>query len=140
MNYIDNYFSKIYGNQCPENSINTFIYARSNFAAEEGDCEKQVHAAKGFIQSHPNLHLKGIYMDIGSGSDFSRPALQKMLADIPHNDIQVILIQDVARLSRNIFHTFELARLFDNHKIACFCLISVELINLKDFIMPIIDF
>ena len=130
MTYNKKIENKINGKQCSENAVNTVIYARTNLAAEKSDCENQVQTAKEFIQQHPNLILKDIYADDGySSNNLTRSEYQRMIKDIENGDIQLILIRDLSRLSRDMEQVIELTRFFSNHEVTCFCLNSNRVIQ-----------
>ncbi len=111
MSYADDIRTKIYGEFCPENTVNAAIYARvsTNNEGQKESCDNQVAYAMNYIEQHPNIVLKGLYMDKGiSGkNDDNRPEYQKMLKAIEDGKIQVVIIKDYSRSNRSR-NSFEL--------------------------------
>ncbi|MCH5171297.1 MAG: recombinase family protein [Erysipelotrichales bacterium] len=81
------------------------------------------------IQSQRNLltkyaednewHIFDIYIDDGySGTNFNRPAFQKMIKDIEQNRIDIVITKDLSRLGRNYIQTgFYTDDYFPNHNV-----------------------
>ena len=62
----------------------------------------QEEQLKLFAVNH-NIDVKKVFVDNGySGTNFNRPAFQEMLDYIKSNDIDVILVKSLDRISRNI--------------------------------------
>lgn len=84
------------------------IYARvsTDEQAENGtSLESQVQACTRFVRDHaPQLDVVP-YVDSGiSGRLLERPRLQAMLADVSQGGIQLVVVWDPDRLSRNLAH------------------------------------
>ena len=77
-------------------------------SAIEGSLVNQKYRLKAFLdlknaQAHPWGHLIDFYIDDGfSAKDTRRPAYQRMMLDIKRKKIDMILVSDLSRLSRNI--------------------------------------
>ena len=55
-----------------------------------------------FIDEHPAISLYDYYIDDGwSGTDFNRPAFQRMMADITTKKINCVIVKDLSRFGRN---------------------------------------
>ena len=55
-----------------------------------------------FIAEHPTINLHDYYIDDGwSGTDFERPAFQRMMADITTKKINCVIVKDLSRFGRN---------------------------------------
>ena len=55
-----------------------------------------------FLQERPEIAAHDFYIDDGwSGTDFERPAFQKMLADITAKKINCVIVKDLSRFGRN---------------------------------------
>ena len=51
-----------------------------------------------FIDEHPAISLYDYYIDDGwSGTDFDRPAFQRMMADITTKKINCVIVKDLSR-------------------------------------------
>ena len=72
-----------------------------------------------FISDNPEINLTDFYIDDGySGTDFDRPAFQRMLADAASKKINCVIVKDLSRFGRNyveagkylevVFPTFKL--------------------------------
>ena len=72
-----------------------------------------------FISDNPEINLTDFYIDDGySGTDFDRPAFQRMLADAASKEINCVILKDLSRFGRNyveagkylevVFPTFKL--------------------------------
>ncbi|MEQ8771150.1 MAG: recombinase family protein [Phycisphaerales bacterium] len=63
--------------------------------------------------------LPDLYDDGGiSGGTIDRPALQRLLEDITHGRIDVVVVYKVDRLSRSLTDFARLMQLFDEHKVS----------------------
>ena len=64
-------------------------------------------------------HIFDIYIDDGySGTNFNRPAFQRMIKDIEQNRIDIVLTKDLSRLGRNYIQTgFYTDDYFPNHNV-----------------------
>jgi DNA invertase Pin-like site-specific DNA recombinase len=66
-----------------------------------------------------------VYADNGSSSlDLERPAFTKMKTDICDGTVSIVLVKDLSRLARNLFHIRELIHIFHEFEI--------ELVSLSD--------
>lgn len=65
--------------------------------------EQRLREAVAWKNQKSNFgEIAGVYIDVGiSAKDMRRPKLQKMLADMVAKKINLILVTDIARLSRN---------------------------------------
>lgn len=102
------------------------IYTRKS--SEEGleqeynSLDAQRDAASAFIRSQKHegwKALKDAYDDGGiSGGHLERPGLQKLLADIRSQKIDVVVVYKVDRLSRSLADFAQLMKLFDEHGVS----------------------
>lgn len=104
--------------------IGTYVRVSTEEQAQviDGSLESQQHRLKSFVQSK-NLQEKNwgkivdTYIDDGfSAKDTRRPAYQRMLRDIRNGKINLILVTDFSRLSRNIPDFCGLLEELGNHK------------------------
>ena len=59
-----------------------------------------------YLEKNKEYKLVDYYIDDGySGTNFNRPEFQRMLEDIKHKKIDVIIIKDLSRLGRNYIET-----------------------------------
>lgn len=64
--------------------------------------ENQIGLLKRYIDEHKELELVEIYIDDGwTGTNFNRPAFQKLLMDISNRKISCIVVKDFSRFGRN---------------------------------------
>jgi len=62
-----------------------------------------------------------VYEDGGySGMTMARQGLENLLRDIRSHKVDVLLVSDLARLSRNVMHLTELCRELKNHSVRLF--------------------
>ncbi len=55
-----------------------------------------------FIEEHNDLIVYDTYVDDGyTGTDFERPAFQRLLEDMRNGNIDCVLVKDLSRLGRN---------------------------------------
>lgn len=66
-----------------------------------------------------NLIINSIYIDDGyTGTNFNRPAFQKLISDINNNKINTVIVKDLSRLGRDYIKTGELIEnFFPTHNI-----------------------
>ena len=59
-----------------------------------------------FVKQHKEIQLVEEYIDDGySGTNFDRPAFQRMLEDVKRKKINCIIVKDLSRLGRNYIET-----------------------------------
>src|SRR5665213_2980291 len=102
------------------------IYTRKS--SEEGleqefnSLHAQREACEAYIRSQKHEGWKLIdteYDDGGiSGGTMARPALQKLLADIRENKIDIIIVYKVDRLTRSLGDFVRMVELFDAHNVS----------------------
>lgn len=97
------------------NNLNLRIAAYVRVSTEEqanaieGSIDNQKYRLKSFLDLKNSQHknwgeIVNFYVDDGySAKDTKRPAYQKMMNDIKRKKVDLILITDLSRLSRNIF-------------------------------------
>lgn len=70
--------------------------------AESESVSSQRAILERFISAHPEINLYDNYIDDGwSGTDFNRPAFQRMLADITGKRVNCVIVKDLSRFGRN---------------------------------------
>ena len=90
----------------PSFEWNAGLYIR--LSREDGDklesesVSTQKAILERFIAEHPTINLHDYYIDDGwSGTDFERPAFQRMMADITTKKINCVIVKDLSRFGRN---------------------------------------
>ena len=90
----------------PSYEWNAGLYIR--LSREDGDKIESESVAtqkailEKFISEHPTINLYDFYIDDGwSGTDFERPAFQRMMADITTKKINCVIVKDLSRFGRN---------------------------------------
>lgn len=70
--------------------------SRSDGDQQESNSIKNQRALlNDYMGKHPELHKFDEYVDDGySGTNFNRPAFQKMIVDLKQGDIKVIVVKD----------------------------------------------
>lgn len=75
---------KRYGDRKPSDSING-----------------QINIAMEYVKNHPEIIIQEVYTDYEySGTNFERPAFQRMMEDVRTSKINCIVIKDLSRLGR----------------------------------------
>ncbi len=104
--------------------IGTYLRVSTEEQAQavEGSLDNQKYRIKSFIEIR-NSQEKGwgkvveTYADEGlSAKDTKRPAYQKMMADIKKGKINLIMVTDLSRLSRNIYDFCNLLNDLEKYK------------------------
>lgn len=86
-----------------EKPIRAAIYARAATLDDQRPdvLESQISRCEELIKKHPNLILTAIYAEIGSGISEERTELRQMIDDAKHGMFDLLIVNDVARLSRD---------------------------------------
>jgi DNA invertase Pin-like site-specific DNA recombinase len=89
---------------------NTAIYIR--LSREDGDKEEsnsvsvQRKMLRDFINNNEDLTLFDVYIDDGfTGTNFERPAFQRLITDIENSEVNCVVIKDLSRLGRDYLET-----------------------------------
>lgn len=92
------------------NLFNVAIYIR--LSREDGDKEEsdsvgnQRKLLTEYVSRHDNFILYDIYIDDGfTGTNFNRPAFQKMIADIEDKKVNCVVVKDLSRFGRDYIDT-----------------------------------
>jgi len=68
--------------------------------------ESQEELIRGYIESQPDMEFCGLYCDNGqTGTNFERPAFDRLLADVKAGEIDCIVVKDLSRFGRNYKET-----------------------------------
>lgn len=68
--------------------------------------ENQKELIQGYIERQPDMQFCGLYCDNGqTGTNFERPAFDRLLADIKAGKIDCIVVKDLSRFGRNYKET-----------------------------------
>lgn len=68
--------------------------------------ENQKELVRGYIEGQPDMELAGLYCDNGrTGTDFARPAFERMMEDVRAGTIDCIVVKDLSRFGRNYRET-----------------------------------
>ncbi len=64
--------------------------------------EAQRELVSGFIASQADMAFCGLYCDNGhTGTNFERPAFQRLMDDVRNGKIDCIVVKDLSRFGRN---------------------------------------
>jgi site-specific DNA recombinase len=102
------------------------IYTRKstehNLDLEFNSLDAQREACEAYIksQAHEGWRLIPGRFDDGafSGASLDRPALQKLLAEVRSDKIDIIVVYKVDRLTRSLADFAKLVELFDQHAVS----------------------
>lgn len=105
--------------QCPERYRAALYIRLSKEDDQEGPSESvtnQQSLLEGFVREH-GVTVHDLYIDDGwSGTSFDRPGFQRMLGDIEHGQVNLVLTKDLSRLGRDYILTGHyLERYFPEH-------------------------
>lgn len=80
-----------------------YIRLSSDAQRKPGDSlETQQDIIENFIAASPDIQLTEVYIDNqATGTNFERPAFQRMLADVESGRINCIIVKDLSRFGRN---------------------------------------
>lgn len=69
----------------------------------DGDSlESQIDILEQYVSERPYLHYVQMYLDNGyTGTNFERPAWERMMADVQAGKIDCVIVKDLSRLGRN---------------------------------------
>ena len=81
--------------------------------------ETQQMIIREFLEDHRDIQVFDTYIDNGtSGTNFQRPAFQKMLDDIESGKVNCVIVKDLSRLGRNSIDTgYYIERYFPGKKV-----------------------
>lgn len=127
------------------NLFNVAIYIR--LSREDGDKEEsdsvgnQRKLLTEYVSRHDDFILYDIYIDDGfTGTNFNRPAFQKMIADIEDKKVNCVVVKDLSRFGRDYIDTGRyLERIFPELSVR-FISVSDNIDSIKqayDMLLPI---
>ena len=83
---------------------NCVIYVRTN-NKDDYSIKNQEELLKSY-SNDKNFNIKEVFVDNGySGTNFNRPSFKSMIDYIKNNDIDLIVVKSIDRISRNIIDT-----------------------------------
>ena len=89
------------------------VYCRvsSRHDAQLESLGSQISSMCEYVIRHGGWTLAGLYVDVYTGAKSDkRDQLQRMLSDSQQNKLDVIVVRNVSRLSRNVVETLEITR------------------------------
>ena len=106
--------------------LNCVIYTRKStekgLEQEYNSLDAQRESAEDFIKSqkHNGWQLLPAHYDDGgySGGNTERPALKRLLDDIANNEVDIIVVYKLDRLSRSLLDFMNLAEFFEQHNVS----------------------
>lgn len=82
------------------------IYLRLSKENHGDSIAHQKSIIYSYLKKKPEIHLEEEYIDEGfSGSNFQRPAFQRMMSDIRQGRINTVLVSDLSRFGRNFLES-----------------------------------
>lgn len=101
----------------------------------------QIEMAEAYIREQSGVVRCDTYIDDGvSGKDFQRPEFQRMITDIEHGNINMVIIKDFSRLGRERIDTsYYLEKYFPEHQVRVISLLDQydSAVSLYDEMMDI---
>ena len=87
--------------------IPTALYARLSSEQDDGDTiQNQLQYLREFVNRQDDLRIYDTYTDNGyTGTNFERPAFQRMMDDVQTGKVQCIIVKDLSRFGRNFVET-----------------------------------
>jgi site-specific DNA recombinase len=103
-------------------AIYTRVSTEQGLDQDFNSLDAQYEASQAYIrsQAHAGWSLVRMKYDDGgfSGGNTERPALQRLLQDVRTNNIDVIVVYKVDRLTRSLADFAKLVELFDQHNVS----------------------
>ena len=88
---------------------NTAYYIRLSVednGKDSDSIENQQRILDSYVADHPELKKVAVFTDNGyTGTDFLRPAFEKMMEAVQAGTVNCILVKDLSRLGRNYIET-----------------------------------
>lgn len=95
---------------------NTALYLRLSHDDEQQGESVSIQTQRAILQTYArdhNLHVVGEYVDDGwSGTNYDRPAFQRMIDDIEDGKINCVVTKDLSRLGRNYILTGQYTEIY----------------------------
>jgi DNA invertase Pin-like site-specific DNA recombinase len=106
---------------CPKEAPRVGAYLRCA-AQDEGYIAAQLAEIQQYLEDR-GWELAGAYVDNGySGNSDRRPALLQLRQDIQDGQVDVIIVSNLARLSRSFSRLWCFLRLLQEHRVGLVCL------------------
>jgi site-specific DNA recombinase len=92
--------------------------------ADEGSLDTQEQRLRSAVSSRQGCHeVLAVFREEGaSGKSLDRPALRRLLAAIEADQVDLVMVTRIDRLSRSLMDFFELQRVFEAHRVQFFSL------------------
>lgn len=109
------------------------IYTRQSSVPHHGDtsCEFQFDACLSLVKARAGIGWTWVgtrFDDPGfSGATMDRPGLQRLTESVEHDEIDVVIVEYLDRLSRSVYQTLQILELFRKHNVA------VSIVSCQDF-------
>lgn len=86
---------------------------------DEGSLDTQEARLRAFLLSRPGEHeVRTVFREEGaSGKSLDRPALQQLMRAVERDDVDLVVVTRLDRLSRSLLDFYELHRLFEKHNV-----------------------
>ena len=103
--------NKLYGFTVPIEDhcdrMATALYVRLSSEQNDNDTiDNQMEYLKEYVYEHEDLFIYEVYADNGyTGTNFERPAFQRMMDDVQAVKVQCIIVKDLSRFGRNFVET-----------------------------------
>lgn len=95
-------------------AVYTRVSTDNQAEVEFNSCEAQEAKIRSFVLSQEGMKIFKVYSVPGyTGANLNRPALQEMLNDIKHREINLVISYKIDRLTRSPKDFYHLIELFD---------------------------
>ncbi len=86
---------------------------------DEGSLDTQEARLRAFLLSRPGEHeVRTVFREEGaSGKSLDRPALQQLMRAVERDEVDLVVVTRLDRLSRSLLDFYELHRLFEKHTV-----------------------
>ena len=99
-------------------AVYTRVSTDNQVEVEYNSCESQLEKIKSFIKSQDKMVVYGVYSDPGfTGANLERPALQQMLQAIRKEQIDMVIVYKMDRLTRSPKDFYHLIELFEQYNV-----------------------
>lgn len=102
------------------------VYLRVGNSSQLNDVERQKETICEYVKRKLNNSFVEYYIDDGySGRNFNRPAINKLINDAESNKVDIIVVRDYSKISRNLLDLYKFVNEYLIPR-------NIELISIKE--------